>query len=67
MSLLDLMILYCAGYAGACVIYSFLPDRIFEYKSKKKSFAAAFGSGVTVTGHIALQGIVLSVIAAIIG
>ena len=66
-SLLDLMILYSAGYAGACVIYSFLPDRIFEYKSKKKSFAAAFGSGVTVTGHIALQGIVLSVIAAIIG
>lgn len=59
----SLMLLYTAGYTGACVIYSFLPDRIKEYRTKKKTFAAAFGSGVTVTGHLVVQSVVLIVLA----
>ncbi len=58
-SLLSLMLLYTLGYTGACVLYSFGPDRIIEYRSKKKTFAEAFGSGVTVTGHLIIQSAVL--------
>lgn len=58
-SLMSLMILYTVGYTGACILYSFMPDRISEYRSGKKSFSAAFGSGVTVTGHLMLQSVVL--------
>ncbi len=57
----SVMLLYTAGYTGACVIYSFLPDRIKEYRSKKKTFAAAFGTGITVTGHLVIQSIVLMI------
>ena len=56
------MLLYTVGYTGACVIYSFLPDRIKEYRSKKKTFAASFGSGVTVTGHLVVQSIILIIV-----
>ncbi len=58
----SLMLLYTAGYTGACALYSFGPDRIIEYKSKKKTFAAAFGSGVTVTGHLIIQSVILVII-----
>lgn len=58
-SLLSTMILYTAGYTGACVIYSLGPDRIKDLRSKKKTFAGAFGSGVTVTGHLIIQSIIL--------
>lgn len=61
-SLTSTMLLYTVGYTGACVIYSFLPDRIKEYRSKKKSFAASFGSGVTVTGHLVVQSIILIIV-----
>lgn len=58
----DTMLMYTIGYTGACVIYSFGPDRIKEYKSKEKTFARVFGSGVTVTGHLIVQSIVLIII-----
>lgn len=66
-SLTDAMLLYTVGYTGACILYSFMPDRIKAFKKKEKSFREAFGSGVTVTGHLILQSIVLVVIAVIIG
>ncbi len=62
-SLLSLMLLYTLGYTGACMIYSFGPDRIIEYHSKQKTFAGAFGSGVTVTGHLMVQSAVLIALA----
>ena len=58
----SLMVMYNAGYTGACALYSFGPDRILEYKNKRKSFAAAFGSGVSVTGHLIIQSIILVLI-----
>lgn len=61
-SLLSLMLLYTLGYTGACVIYSFGPDRISEYRSGKKTFAGAFGSGVTVTGHLVVQSAALLIL-----
>ncbi len=61
-SLFSLMLLYGIGYAGACALYSFGPDRIGAYRSKKKTFAEAFGSGVTVTGHIIVQAVVLIIL-----
>ncbi len=64
-SLTDAMLLYTVGYTGACAIYSFGPDRIKVLR--KKGFREAFGSGVTVTGHLILQSAVLIAIAVIIG
>lgn len=66
-SLMALMILYTVGYTGACVLYSFMPDNIIAYRKKEKTFSAAFGSGITVTGHLVVQSIVLVAVAIIIG
>ncbi|MBE6715773.1 MAG: hypothetical protein E7573_02525 [Ruminococcaceae bacterium] len=66
LSLPDTMLLYTAGYTGACIIYSFLPDRIKDYRSKKKTFAGAFGSGITVTGHLAVQSVILIIMSYIL-
>lgn len=65
-TLMDIMLLYTVGYTGACVLYSFGPDRIKVFRSKEKTFREAFGSGVTVTGHLIIQSVVLIVITAII-
>lgn len=67
LSLTDVMLLYTLGYTGACVLYSFMPDRFLDLKAKKNSFSALFGSGVTVTGHLVIQSIVLIILSAIIG
>ncbi len=58
-SLFDTMLLYTLGYTGACVMYSFGPDRIKAYLKKETAFSRAFGSGVTVTGHLILQSAIL--------
>lgn len=65
-SLFDVMLLYTAGYTGACVMYTLLPDRIIAYKEKKNTFAALFGSGITVTGHLVIQSAVLIALSLII-
>jgi len=58
-SLFDTMLLYTLGYTGACVLYSFGPDRIKTFLKKETDFSRAFGSGLTVTGHLILQSAVL--------
>lgn len=58
-SLFDTMLLYTLGYTGACCLYSFSPDNIIAFRKKEKTFAGAFGSGVTVTGHLIVQSAVL--------
>jgi hypothetical protein len=58
-SLFDTMLLYTLGYTGACALYSFGPDRIKAYVKKEADFSRAFGSGVTVTGHLILQSAIL--------
>lgn len=58
-SLFDTMLLYTLGYTGACVLYSFGPDRIKAFLKKETDFSRAFGSGLTVTGHLILQSAVL--------
>ncbi len=64
--LVELMLLYTVGYTGACVMYSFMPDRIKAYRSGEKDFSRAFGSGVTVTGHLVVQSIILVVLSVIL-
>lgn len=66
-SLFDAMILYTVGYTGACVIYTLLPDRFIDLRKNKKSISQVFGSGVTVTGHLVIQSIVLIAVSIIIG
>lgn len=66
-TLIDAMMLYTAGYTGACVIYTLLPDRLHSYRRKEKTFSEAFGSGITVTGHFVFQSIVLIAVSIIIG
>ncbi|MBQ3537409.1 MAG: hypothetical protein IJA39_02420 [Clostridia bacterium] len=58
-TLFDCMILYTVAYTGACLMYTFEPDRFIELKKGEKTFSTAFGSGVTVTGHLVIQSIVL--------
>ncbi len=67
LTLMDTMILYTAGYTGACVIYTLLPDRFMQYRKKEKTFRSAFGAGLTVTGHLVIQSIVLIAVSVIIG
>ncbi len=59
---LDIMLLYNLGYTGACMLYSFSPDNIIRYKKDKLPFNKAFGTGVTVTGHLIVQSIILIII-----
>ena len=65
-SLFDAMLLYTLGYTGACVMYSFGPDRIKAFLKKEADFSRAFGSGVTVTGHLILQSAILIYLALIL-
>ena len=65
-SLFDTMLMYNLGYTGACVIYSFGPDRILSLKRGDKSFREAFGTGVTVTGHLVVQSIILMILPLIV-
>lgn len=58
-SLFDTMLLYTFGYTGACVLYSFGPDRIIAFRKGEKDFRRSFGTGVTVTGHLIVQSAVL--------
>lgn len=66
-TLADTMILYTVAYTGACLMYSFQPDRIIAYRSGEKDFSHAFGSGVTVTGHLVVQSVVLIILSYILG
>ena len=65
-SVIELMLLYTAAYTGACMLYSFMPDRIKAYRKGEKSFSQAFGSGVTVTGHLIVQSIILIALSVIL-
>lgn len=65
-SLFDAMLLYTLGYTGACIMYSFGPDRIKSFVKKEADFSRAFGSGVTVTGHLILQSAILIYLALIL-
>ncbi len=65
-SLVDTMLLYTLGYTGACTLYSFGPDNIRAYKRGEKDFRRAFGSGVTVTGHLILQSAILIILSVIL-
>lgn len=65
-TLFDIILLYTLGYTGACVIYSFMPDRIISFRKGEKTFRAAFGSGVTVTGHLVVQSIILIAVSLIL-
>lgn len=66
-SLLDTMLLYTLGYTGACALYSFSPDRMMAFIKKEKSLSQAFGSGITVTGHLIIQSVILIIISAYCG
>lgn len=66
-SLFDTMLLYTAGYTGACLIYTLLPDRFIEYKKGGKTVSQVFGSGITVTGHLVIQSIILVAVSILIG
>lgn len=57
-----LMLLYTVGYTLPCTMWSFMPDHFISMRKEKKTFSAAFGSGVTVTGHLIIQCVVLMVI-----
>lgn len=65
-SLTDTMLLYSLGYAGACGLYSFGPDNIRALIKKENDIRHIFGSGLTVTTHILLQGIILIYLSLII-
>ncbi len=65
-SFTDVMILYTAGYTGACVIYSFMPDRFIDARKNNKSVMRNLGSGITVTGHLIIQSVILVAVSIII-
>lgn len=65
MSITDAMLLYSAGYAGACALYTFGPDAFIRFR-ETKSMAKAYGSGLAVTGHIVIQAVVLVIVSIII-
>ncbi len=58
-SIFATMLLYTVGYTGACVLYSFGPDRIIAFRKGEKDFRHSFGTGVTVTGHLVIQSVIL--------
>ncbi len=65
-SLFDVSLLYTLGYTGACALYSFGPDNIRAFRRGEKDFRQAFGTGVTVTGHLIAQSVILIILSVIV-
>ena len=61
------MLVYAVAYTGACGMYTCQPDRIIALKKGEKTLSSAIGSGVTVTGHLVVQCIILMIFSVFCG